>query len=172
MAKETPDAVDDKGRDVTIGSTDEAPVDPPTDEEVEAAGPIAPLVAGEVAADPEVDHSADADGDEKSVDPDAPVDHVKVFVLGGKHNELSLENYDHAGNIAATRQYMISQGLRPVGDVTFVGAETNPDGISLDLTYTVKAIPAEAATDLEVAHAPVVQPGTEETAEGDDAPVG
>ena len=50
-------------------------------------------------------------------------EHVKVFVIPGDERKPTAENYDHAPNIAATRQYMISQGLRPTGDVVFKGAE-------------------------------------------------
>jgi hypothetical protein len=70
--------------------------------------------------------------------------HVKVFVIPGDEPKPTASNYDHDPNIAATRQYMMSQGLRPMGDVVFKGAEPfGPGGKSWALTYAVPAVPAE-----------------------------
>ena len=77
--------------------------------------------------------------------------HVKVFVIPGDGEKPTAKNYDHDANIAATRQYMMSQGLRPTGDVVFKGAEPfgpggksfGPGGKSWALTYAVEAVPAE-----------------------------
>lgn len=69
-------------------------------------------------------------------------EHVKVFVIPPGNKPGS--DYDHDANIAATRQYMISQGLRPTGDVRFVGSEPFGPGLkSWALTYAVTAVPAE-----------------------------
>lgn len=70
--------------------------------------------------------------------------HVKVFVIPGDGEKPTAKNYDHDANIAATRQYMMSQGLRPTGDAVFKGAEPfGPGGRSWALTYAVEAVPAE-----------------------------
>jgi len=81
--------------------------------------------------------------------------HVKIFVLAP--GIFDGRRFDHDANFAATRQYMISQGLRPVGDVVFNGKSVNVDGVSINLVYSVEATPAVVATDPEVAHAEVVQ---------------
>lgn len=73
-------------------------------------------------------------------------EHRKVFVV--QKNPLG-DDYDdamHAANIDAMRQAMISQGLRPVEDGHFVGAEEHPDGQSVCLTYACACIPAAVAT--------------------------
>lgn len=71
-------------------------------------------------------------------------EHVKVFVIPGDGAKPTAANYDHDANIAATRQYMVSNGLRPTGDVTFKGAEAfGPGGKSWALTYAAPAVPAE-----------------------------
>lgn len=71
-------------------------------------------------------------------------EHVKVFVIPGDERKPTADNYDHEPNIAATRQYMMSQGLRPTGEVVFKGAEPfGPGGKSWALTYAAPAVPAE-----------------------------
>lgn len=79
--------------------------------------------------------------------------HTKKFVV------LARDFYDdestHRANIEATRQAMMSQGLRPTGDGSYVGSEEHPDGASLILTYTVPARAAVVATEETVAHAHV-----------------
>lgn len=71
-------------------------------------------------------------------------DHVKVFVIPGDNIKPTASNYDHEPNIAATRQCMMSQGLRPTGDVVFKGTEAfGPGGKSWALTYAAPAVPAE-----------------------------
>lgn len=71
-------------------------------------------------------------------------EHVKVFVIPGSETKPTATNYDHEPNIDATRQYMMSQGLRPTSPVRFVGAEAfGPGGKSWALTYAVSALPAE-----------------------------
>lgn len=77
--------------------------------------------------------------------------HIKVFVIPGDSEKPTASNYDHEPNIAATRQYMMSQGLRPTGDVEFKGSEKfGPGGKSWALTYAVTAVPAERFDFTEV----------------------
>lgn len=74
----------------------------------------------------------------RTIDTDEPAigEHVKVFVLGGpKPTEAG--GYDHGPNKAATRQYAISQGMRPTGDVKVKSIKRNRDGVAWDVTYTV-----------------------------------
>lgn len=80
--------------------------------------------------------------------------HLKVFVL--LKRQYSNDADVHEANILATRQYLINQGLRPVEHGSFVGAEDNEDGESVNLTYAVKVEAAHVATDPEVKHAPVI----------------
>jgi hypothetical protein len=96
-------------------------------------------------------------------------EHVKVFVIPPGNKPAS--DYDHEPNIAATRQYMISQGLRPTGDVRFVGSEPfGPGGKSWALTYAVTAVPAERFDFETEVH--VIQDETpdEKADEGEAAP--
>jgi len=72
--------------------------------------------------------------------------HVKVFVVlspGAKPTEDN--GYAHEANKAAVRQYMISQGLRPTGDVKLDSIKEHPTGKGdvWDVTYSVPAVPAE-----------------------------
>ena len=64
-------------------------------------------------------------------------EHVKVFVLPPGPKPTEKNGYDHAANEAATRQYAISQGMRPVGDVRLVSIEQHENGVSWNLTYAV-----------------------------------
>lgn len=85
---------------------------------------------------------------QKSADVDkaSSSEHVKVFVVYSPGAEPSEKNgYAHEANKAATRQYMISQGLRPTGDVRLVSIKEhrNGKGNVWDVTYAVPAIPAE-----------------------------
>jgi hypothetical protein len=80
--------------------------------------------------------------------------HIKVFVAPPG---FVVEGYDHTANFTATRQYMMGLGLRPDGDVEFDGASENVDGVSVDLTYSVAAIPAVIAVDPDVVHSRAVQ---------------
>lgn len=81
---------------------------------------------------------------ERSADLDAARsrNHRKVFRVF----DWVEEGFNHADNMRATRQYMVSHGLRPVGDVSFVGAKPY-DERNTDLVYEVQAIPAQVATD-------------------------
>lgn len=67
--------------------------------------------------------------------------HRKVFRVFTAGLEFDAASFDHQPNFTATRQYMIDHGLRPLGDVSFVGAEAY-DGKNTDLTYQVEAVPA------------------------------
>lgn len=84
--------------------------------------------AGEVSA-----RAADA-GDKASASG------VKDFiVLKRDWNNGDVRKNFHEDNIAAARQYLIHQGLRPEADGEFSGAEEHPDGNSVILHYTFAA---------------------------------
>lgn len=107
-------------------------------------------------------HVADAEADTEVAARSADVDEVKAekhrkeFVHGpGKYTVAS--GFSHEANIAATRQYLINQGLRPVGDVEHVSTRKHEDGVSVVLAYEVEAVPAHLAEAYEVAHAHVIQ---------------
>jgi hypothetical protein len=78
-------------------------------------------------------------------------EHRKVFVLGPDPTSLDANpytetrGYDHEANKAATRQYMIDQGLWPTAAVRHVSTKRHDDGRSWILTYAVEAIPAHDA---------------------------
>lgn len=71
--------------------------------------------------------------------------HVKVFVLPPGPKPTPQNGYDHEANKAAVIQYMISQGLRPTGDVRHVSTKQHDNGVSWVLTYDVAAIPTASA---------------------------
>lgn len=78
--------------------------------------------------------------------------HRKVFrVFFGPGDAYDSETFDHGPNRIATRQYMTSHGLRPLGEVELVSAEPY-DERNVDLVYQVEAIPAAVATDPATAH--------------------
>lgn len=95
--------------------------------------------------------------------------HVKVFVL--RKDAWDLESDDgkseiHRRNINAVRQYMVGNGLRPGGDVSFVGEEEiasprpdRPNLASVALRYEVGAVPAIVADELPTRHVVVPQDG-------------
>lgn len=139
-------------KDTDTVETDEATVE--TDE--------ATVETDEAAVDPTVDNRSDgaivaarsADVDETETD-----EHVKIFVLPPGPNPTKGEGHDHEPNYAAVRQYMISQGLRPTGDVYHVSTKScGPGGLSWALTYAVPAVPAERFDFTEVR---VIQDATE-----------
>lgn len=78
----------------------------------------------------------------------------KVFVLLKADYEGGDKSGIHEANEAAVRQFLINQGLRPLGPITH-RAEKHPDGHSINLVYLAKAVPAATTTDFEVAHARV-----------------
>lgn len=65
-------------------------------------------------------------------------EHVKIFVLPPGPKPTEENGYSHEANKAATRQYAISQGMRPVGEVRLVSIEQHENGISWNLTYAVR----------------------------------
>lgn len=52
--------------------------------------------------------------------------------------------YDHTPNFTGTTQDAVNVGLRPTGDVEYIGNEDHPDGKSTILTYRVPATAAWA----------------------------
>lgn len=81
--------------------------------------------------------------------------HRKTFVL--LQEQYDSRRFNHQPNINATRQFMLDYGLRPVGDVKFVGSEKHRDGVSVKLHYEGQAIPAVVATAPSVNHTVVAQ---------------
>jgi hypothetical protein len=78
--------------------------------------------------------------------------HRKVFrVFFGPGDAYIPETFDHGPNRVATRQYMTSHGLRPIGEVELVSAEPYDDN-NIDLTYQVEAVPAAIAVEPATAH--------------------
>lgn len=86
--------------------------------------------------------SADIDADKAKND-----EHVKVFVLPPGPKPTEANGYDHSANKAATRQYALNGGLRPVSDdldsVRLVSIKQHENGASWVLTYAVKVTPVE-----------------------------
>lgn len=70
-------------------------------------------------------------------------EHVKVFVLPPGPKPTPSNGYDHEANKAATRQYAISQGMRPTGGVRHVSTAQHRNGVSWVLTYAVPVAVAE-----------------------------
>ncbi len=112
--------------------------------------PIEELKPGQIVARKSADvHKASSDR------------HVKVFVLPPGPKPTPENGYSHEANKAATRQYMISQGMRPTSEVRHVSTKQHRNGVSWVLTYDVAAIPA--ADEAEGTVTRVLEPG--ETAE-------
>ncbi len=76
--------------------------------------------------------SADIDAEEAKDN-----EHVKVFILPPGPKPIEANGYSHEANYAATRQYAISQGMRPTGDVRLVSIKKHENGVSWVLTYAV-----------------------------------
>lgn len=98
-------------------------------------------------------------------------EHVKVFVVlspGTKPTEGN--GYSHEANKAATRQYMISQGLRPTADVKLSSIKEHRTGKGdvWDVTYSVPAVPAERYTGEPVKVIEDDAPVAHATKQGDD----
>ena len=68
-------------------------------------------------------------------------EHVKVFVLPPGPKPTEANGYSHEANKATTIQYMLSQGMRPTGDVRLVSIKQHANGVSWELTYAVPAVP-------------------------------
>lgn len=81
----------------------------------------------------------------QDVTKDATGTHRKVFVLVADEYGNG-RGFDHEPNKRETVRYMVQNGLRPLGDVSFDGSKKLPDGRSVALAYTVKAVPAVVAT--------------------------
>lgn len=77
----------------------------------------------------------------------AATEHVKIFTLPPGPKPTEANGYDHEANKAATRQYAISQGMRPTGDVRLVSTKQHPNGVSWNLTYSVPVAVAEKIAD-------------------------
>lgn len=118
------------------------------DEHAETTDTLEP---GEDVADPGVPDEVEVAA--RSADMDTPsTEHRKVFVLGpnravDSNPYTESQGFDHEPNKAATRQYMIDQGLWPTSDVRHVSTKKHPDGRSWILTYAVDAIPAADVRD-------------------------
>jgi hypothetical protein len=65
---------------------------------------------------------------------------VKEFVVLAR--QWTDEDAAHDANRAGVVNEAIQRGLHPRGDVSFDGAEEQPDGLSLSLTYSVETVPA------------------------------
>lgn len=130
------------------GATEAEKANDPTIDEVTGR----PLSDGEIIARRSADiDTAEAKGGE----------HVKVFVLPPGPKPTEANGYDHAANKAATRQYAISQGMRPTGDVRLVSIKQHDNGISWTLTYAVPVGVAERIGDPS---------GPDIVSQGEDAP--
>lgn len=116
------------------------------DLDVRAAARDAEKAEADKASDAELVAQRSADISETEAD-----EHVKVFVLPPGPKPTEANGFDHGANMAATRQYMMSQGLRPTGDVRHVSTKPyGPGGKSWALTYAVPAVPAERFDFAEV----------------------
>lgn len=120
-------------------------------EEVTEPTPRAAALAEERAnadklTDGEIVAARSADTDEISTD-----EHVKVFVLPPGDKPTEANGFSHEANYAAVRQYAMSQGLRPTGDVRHVSTKPyGPGKLSWAITYAVTAVPAERFDFAEV----------------------
>lgn len=94
---------------------------------------------------------------ERSADVTTPTadEHVKVFVVGPGYYGAG---FDHEPNKRAVRQYAISAGLRPTGDVRFVSATTHEDKVSKRLKYAVPVVPVSIAEGAATVHTVVSPP--------------
>ena len=82
--------------------------------------------------------------EEDATEPAEETELVRVFTVGSKHSapDVGLDGFNHDGNMGATSAAALNAGYRPSGEVKFVGAELNADGVSVDLTYSVMVSPA------------------------------
>jgi hypothetical protein len=110
----------------------------------------APDQPNEEAADqhPALDGKPGVEVSERSTDQPKPdtLTHRKDFVLLKREYESNDHAELHRANVEATRQYLISQGMRPTADGKFTSAEDHPDGVSVILHYDVPVVPAVTAT--------------------------
>lgn len=84
----------------------------------------------------------------KSADVDKATsgEHVKVFTVPAGPKPTEANGFSHEANKAAVVQYMLSQGMRPTGDVRVASIELHSNGQSWNITY---AVPARPASELE-----------------------
>lgn len=92
--------------------------------------------------------------------------HVKVFVLPPGPKPTPANGYDHEANKAATVQYMLSQGMRPVGEVRHVSTKQHRNGASWVLTYDVEAVPTRSTHGPSEPHVVTGGDGAEVNTEG------
>lgn len=143
-----------------MSDTETPPVE--TDGTVEVEGTTDTLSDAQIIAR----RSADISADEATNN-----EHVKVFVLPPGAKPTVANGYAHEANYAATRQYAISQGLRPTGDVRLVSIKQHGPGTgnerSWALTYAVAVKPVERVNDwldlVDPARAVVTDNETDET---------
>lgn len=91
-------------------------------------------------------------------------DFVKVFVLGPCDKPTEASGYSHEPNKAATRQYAIDGGMRPVGDAKLVSTKLHKGTENVwDLTYS---LPVAVDERLEYPSGPnIVSDGPQDTPE-------
>lgn len=123
-----------------------------------ANDPTIDEVTGEPLSDAEIiaRRSADIHTDEAKGN-----EHVKVFVLPPGVKPTEANGYDHDANKAATRQYALSQGMRPISDVRLVSIKQHANGVSWVLTYAVEVAVAERIAEPS---------GPDIVLQGEDAP--
>lgn len=86
------------------------------------------------------DHAAEVG--QRSVDGSDGTRYIKHIVILARHWPGQGDGAYHQGNRAAVVNEAIQRGLHPRGDVSFVGAESHPDGESVTLAYSVETVPA------------------------------
>jgi hypothetical protein len=136
--------------------------------------PAEEVASGSIAADAPLDHLSKADAQqvqfpslygqpgveiaERTIDTDksATKVHRKVFRVFTYGLDFDASAFDHEPNFTGTRQFMVEHGLRPVGDVRFVGAERFDDK-NTDLVYEVEALPTIVAVDPDVVYIEIPQ---------------
>lgn len=123
---------------VTDDETTEQASTPPEQPNPEAAAEF-PALEGEPGVEVS-ERSAD------QTDPDT-MTHRKEFVLLAADYDNGDKAEIHRANVGATRQYLISQGMRPTGDGKFVSSKKHPDGLSVSLFYDVPVVPAVIAQE-------------------------
>jgi hypothetical protein len=82
----------------------------------------------------------DVEVDERSADGSDGTRFVKEFVVLAR--QWGDSDGEHTANKAGVVNEAIQRGLHPRGDVSFDGAEDQPDGQSLTLPYSVETVPA------------------------------
>lgn len=113
--------------------------DTPTPKAADAPEP------GTEETNPELAQHPGGDVEVAKRDPDAESDasseYRKVFVIQA---ELFDKSFDHTANIGATRQELINHGLRPTGDIVFVG-KARRGKLNFELTYAGPVVPANSS---------------------------